>query len=113
MDAAARPEAFRAGLQSLLVCTAEEPELALFCLEGVSVLGAEGLACRAATTTGFIQLVAAKLGEPGNAAPPIAIEMVVGGVTEVVRRALANDEAPSLPSLGPELVALWAPLLEG
>ena len=116
---AAAPEpdvgtSFEAALQAVLEAAAAQPDLTRLCLVEAPGLGAKALARKDAGLQRFVDLLDGELARRrGGEAPPLVSEMVVGGIYEVVQRAVRSGDISSLPDLAGQLRQLWQPALRG
>lgn len=117
--AAAGPEAdigscFEAGLRAVLEAAAAQPDLTRLCLVEAPGLGAKALARKDAGLQLFVDLLDGELARrQGGTAPPLVAEMVVGGIYEVVQRAVRAGDVTDLPELAGQMRQLWLPALRG
>jgi AcrR family transcriptional regulator len=108
------PGAALAGfLDGLLEAVAAHPELTRLCLVESAALGARAVERKQAGLQRFVASIADLLGtgEPGAAVPPLAAEMVVGGIHEVLQRKARADELGDVQELPEELSRLWLPVI--
>ncbi len=106
---------FGAGLDAVLEAAAAQPDLTRLCLVEAPGLGSRALERKEAGLQRFVewlerQLAAASGDRP---VPPLAAEMVVGGIYEVLQRKARAGEIAELPALASELRQLWLPALRG
>lgn len=109
-DADAR---FRAGLTAVLEAAAADPDRTRLCLVEAPGLGGSAVASREAGLQRFVDLLDRELAGDGAAPRPLISEMVVGGVYEVMQRAVRGGDVARLPDLADELSRLWLPALRG
>jgi hypothetical protein len=104
-----------AGLDAVLEAAAADPDLARLCLVEAPGLGLRALERREAGLQRFVEWLERQLppSDGAGAVPALAAEMVVGGVYEVLQRKARAGEISQLPTLAPELRALWLPALRG
>ncbi|MEA2478306.1 MAG: hypothetical protein QOJ07_228 [Thermoleophilaceae bacterium] len=108
-EQADRPGALRAGLEALLRFLADEPELARLLIVEVMGAGPAARTRRDEAIAGFGPLIAPM----SDGGPPVAAELVVGGVWEVVHSRVSAGRAEDLPALCDELVACTLALVAG
>jgi hypothetical protein len=107
-------ESFETALRAVLKAAAADPDLARLCLLEAPGLGAKALARKEAGLQRFIDLLDRELARrQGGQAPPLVSEMVVGGIYEVVQRAVRAGDTAALPDLADQLRQLWLPALRG
>jgi AcrR family transcriptional regulator len=107
-----RPEAaFDAALTALLETMAAHIELAKLALVESTSLGAKGIERKEAGLQRFVSLLQSVAGGPEGGPPPIAAEMVAGGIYEILQRKVAAGEVDGLPRVAGELSRLWLPLI--
>lgn len=104
---------FVTGLAAVLDVAAAHPDRARLCLLEAPGLGAAAVATREAGLQRFVDLLDRELAPNGAAPPPLMSEMVVGGVYEVMQRAVRAGDPGGLPDLAGELGRLWLPALRG
>ena len=98
----------------MLEAAAAQPDLTRLCLVEAPGLGAKALARKDAGLQRFVDLLDGELARRrGGEAPPLVSEMVVGGIYEVVQRAVRSGDISSLPDLAGQLRQLWQPALRG
>jgi AcrR family transcriptional regulator len=105
--------ALERGLRALLECVSNAPALAHLCLIEVAAVGARGLARREATLERFARLIEIHLAALSQRPPPLASEMVVGGVHEILERKVRRGDTGRLAELAPALTQVWLPVLRG
>jgi hypothetical protein len=111
-DRAAAPEApFDAALNRLLTGIAAHRDLARLALVESSSLGAKGMERREAGLQRFVLLLQRLADRAGASVPPIAAEMVAGGIYEILQRKVAADDLDRPAELAGELRRLWLPLI--
>lgn len=101
------------GLRALLECMSAAPALTQVCLVEVAAVGSRGLARRDATLERFARLLEVQMATVAQRPPPLASEMVVGGVHEVLQRRVRRGDTGRLPELAPALAKVWLPVLRG
>jgi len=106
---------FRAGLGAVLEAAAAKPEVTRLCLVEAPGLGSSAVARKEAGLQRFVEWLERQLVATSGAGTvsPLAPEMVVGGIYEVLQRKARTGEIAQLPALGPELCGLWLPALRG
>jgi hypothetical protein len=105
---------FEAALQAVLEAAAAQPDLTRLCLVEAPGLGAKALERKDAGLQRFVDLLDGELARRrGGEAPPLVSEMIVGGIYEVVQRAVRAGDIASLPDLAGQLRQLWQPALRG
>jgi len=105
--------AFEASLSALLARIAASPDLANLCLVEAPALGARAVEHKERGLQRFVRLIQGGLGRGRAevALPPLAAEMVVGGIYEVVQRKVRRGQFDELGSLPAEFRQLWMPAL--
>jgi AcrR family transcriptional regulator len=100
------PEAVGRGLAKFLGLLAGQPALAHVCIVEVLAAGPEALARRARAIEAFSDLVSPDpaLLPRGHTVPPLAMEVVVGGIYEIVFSYVSRGESYALPTIWPELL---------
>jgi hypothetical protein len=107
-------QGFEAALQAVLEAAAAQPDLTRLCLVEAPGLGAKALERKDAGLQRFVDLLDGELTRRrGEEAPPLVSEMIVGGIYEVVQRAVRAGDIASLPDLAGQLRQLWQPALRG
>jgi hypothetical protein len=105
---------FEAALQAVLEAAAAQPDLTRLCLIEAPGLGAKALQRKDAGLQRFVDLLDGELARRrGGEAPPLVSEMIVGGIYEVVQRAVRAGDIAGLPDLAGQLRQLWLPALRG
>jgi len=105
---------FEAALQAVLEAAAAQPDLTRLCLVEAPGLGAKALERKDTGLQRFVDLLDGELARRrGGEAPPLVSEMIVGGIYEVVQRAVRAGDTASLPDLAGQLRQLWQPALRG
>lgn len=105
-------QCFEAALQTVLQAAAAQPDLTRLCLIEAPGLGAKALARKDAGLQRFVDLLDGELARRrGGQAPPLVSEMIVGGIYEVVQRAVRAGDISQLPDLADQLRQLWLPAL--
>jgi AcrR family transcriptional regulator len=108
------PEAALEGfLAGLLAAVAAHADLARLCLVDSAALGARAVERRQAGLQRFVALLANPPGQqgPSPSLPPLAAEMVVGGIHEVLQRKARAHELNDVGDLTDELSRLWLPVV--
>jgi AcrR family transcriptional regulator len=100
------PERVAQGLSTFLELLAAQPALAHVCIVEVLAAGPDALGRRARAIEAFCDLVRpeSEAGSGAHPAPPLAAEVVVGGIYEIVFAHVSRGEAAALPDLWPELL---------
>jgi hypothetical protein len=107
-------ERFEAGLRAVLEAAAGQPDLTRLCLVEAPGLGSKALERKDAGLQRFVDLLDGELArQQGGQAPALVSEMVVGGIYEVVQRAVRAGDVAGLPDLADQLSQLWLPALRG
>jgi hypothetical protein len=107
-------QSFETALQAVLDAAAAQPDLTRLCLIEAPGLGAKALERKDVGLQRFVDLLDGELARrQGGQAPPLVSEMIVGGIYEVVQRAVRAGDIASLPSLAAQLRQLWLPALHG
>lgn len=107
-------DAFEAALRAVLEAAAADPDTTRLCLLEAPGLGARALERKDAGLQRFVDLLDGELARrQGGQAPPLVSEMVVGGIYEVVQRAVRAGDIAGLPELAGQLRQLWLPALRG
>jgi hypothetical protein len=107
-------ERFEVALRAVLEAAAEQPDLTRLCLIEAPGLGAKALERKDAGMQRFVELLDGELArKQGGQAPPLVSEMIVGGIYEVVQRAVRAGDIAGLPDLASQLRQLWLPALRG
>lgn len=104
-------EAFDLAMTAVLEAIAANRDLATLCLVESAALGARAVEHKEAGLQRFVRLIQSGLGGGGTALPPLAAEMVAGGIYEVVQRKVRGGRFDELPTLVGELRQLWMPAL--
>jgi AcrR family transcriptional regulator len=112
-EPAASPSAsFDLAVTAVLDAIASNRDLAHLCLVESVALGGRAVEHKEAGLQRFIQIVQGLGMDPDRAVlPPLAAEMVVGGVYEVLQRKVRDGRFEELPSLVAEFRQLWLPVL--
>ena len=97
------PQQVGLGLEMFLGRLAEHPALAHVCIVEVLAAGPDALARRAQALQTFCDLIR-PAGAGSRRVPPLAVEVAVGGIYEIVGAHVSRGEAHRLPSLCPELL---------
>jgi AcrR family transcriptional regulator len=97
------PQQVAFALETFLGLLAGHPALAHVCIVQVLAAGPEALARRARALETFCDLIRPDAKEAGRT-PPLAAEVVVGGIYEIVGARVSRGEAHLLPGLCPELL---------
>lgn len=107
-------ESFETALRVVLEAAAADPDLTRLCLLEAPGLGTKALERKDAGLQRFVDLLDRELARRrGGQAPPLVSEMVVGGIYEVVQRAVRAGDTAALPNLADQLRQLWQPALRG
>ncbi len=107
-------ELFEAALGAVFDAAAADADLTRLCLLEAPGLGAKALERKDAGLQQFVDLLDRELASrQGGEAPPLVSEMVVGGIYEVVQRAVRAGDIAELPDLAGQLRQLWLPALRG
>lgn len=107
-------ESFEGALRAVLDAAAADPDTTRLCLLEAPGLGAKALERKDAGLQRFVDLLDGELASrQGGQAPPLVSEMVVGGIYEVVQRAVRAGDVATLPDLAAQLRQLWLPALRG
>ena len=96
------PQQVAFGLETFLGRLAAFPALAHVCIVQVLAAGPDALARRAHALEPFCDLMRPE--EGSRRVPPLAVEVAVGGIYEIVGAHVSRGEAHLLPGLGPELL---------
>ena len=96
------PQQVAFGLETFLGRLAHYPALAHVCIVQVLAAGPDALARRARALQTFCDLIRPAGGS--KRVPPLAVEVAVGGIYEIVGAHVSRGEAHLLPSLCPELL---------
>lgn len=108
----ATPEmAFDAALTRLLETIAAHEDIARLALVESTSLGAKGIQRKEAGLQRFIVLLQSLAKAAGSPIPPLATEMVAGGIYEILQRKVAAGEVDRPAELADELRRLWLPIL--
>lgn len=111
-DAAKGPEAaFAAALNRLLETISTHTDLARLALVESASLGSEGIERKEIGLQRFVTLLQDIAGSSGAGVPPLAAEMVAGGIYEILQRKVAAGELDRPDDLAAELRRLWLPLI--
>jgi AcrR family transcriptional regulator len=97
------PQQVAFGLETFLGRLAFYPALAHVCIVEVLAAGPDALARRARALQTFCDLIR-PAGESSRRVPPLAVEVAVGGIYEIVGAHVSRGEAHLLPGLCPELL---------
>jgi len=97
------PQQVAFGLETFLGRLAAHPALAHVCIVEVLAAGPDALARRAQALQTFCDLIR-PTGEGSRRAPPLATEVAVGGIYEIVGAHISRGEAHALPALCPQLL---------
>lgn len=97
------PQQVAFGLETFLGRLAHYPALAHVCIVEVLAAGPDALARRARALQTFCDLIR-PAPEAARRIPPLAVEVAVGGIYEIVGAHVSRGEAHRLPSLCPELL---------
>jgi AcrR family transcriptional regulator len=105
--------ALAAALEALLAAVSAHPQLTRLCLVESAALGARAVERKQAGLQRFVVLIAEGMRSRGGEAivPPLAAEMVVGGIHEVLQRKARAGELGSVDALADELRQLWLPVI--
>jgi hypothetical protein len=103
---------FEVALRAVLESAAAKPDLTQLCLVEAPGLGKSAVDRKEVGLQRFVDLLDAELASAnGGAPPPLVSEMVVGGIYEVMQRAVRAGDLASLPELASQLHQLWLPAL--
>ena len=97
------PQQVAFGLETFLGRLAAYPALAHVCIVQVLAAGPDALARRSQALQTFCDLIR-PAPDPSRRAPPLAVEVAVGGIYEIVGAHVSRGEAHVLPTLCPELL---------
>jgi len=97
------PQKVALGLETFLGRLAEFPALAHVCIVQVLAAGPDALARRAHALQTFSDLIRPE-GDAARRAPPLAVDVAIGGIYEIVGAHVSRGEAKLLPALCPELL---------
>jgi hypothetical protein len=96
----------------VLELAAADPDATRLCLVEAPGLGRRAVERREAGLQRFVDLLDAELARAnGGSPPPLAAEMVVGGIYEVLQRTVRAGDVADLPALAGQLGQLWVPAL--
>ena len=97
------PQQVAFGLETFLGRLAAYPALAHVCIVQVLAAGPQALARREHALQKFCDLIR-PAGERSRRVPPLAVEVAVGGIYEIVGQHVSRGDADALPGLCPELL---------
>jgi AcrR family transcriptional regulator len=97
------PQQVAFGLETFLGRLAAYPALAHACIVEILAAGPDALARRGRALQTFCDLIRPEA-ERSRRIPPLAVEVAVGGIYEIVGAHVSRGEAHLLPSLCPELL---------
>ena len=97
------PQQVALGLEMFLGRLAEFPALAHVCIVQVLAAGPDALARRAHALQTFCDLIRPE-DDGSRRIPPLAVEVAVGGIYEIVGQHVSSGETQLLPRLCPELL---------
>ena len=110
--AAEGPEAaFDAGLGRLLETISAHADIARLALVESAAMGGVGIERREAGLQRFISLLQDVAARTGASLPPLAAEMMAGGIYEILQRKVAAGQLDQHEDLAAELRRLWLPLM--
>lgn len=104
---------FDLAMTAVLDAIVANRDLAKLCLVESAALGGRAVKHKEAGLQRFVALIQRGLGTGATpvALPPLAAEMVAGGIYEVVQRMVRGGRFEELPPLVAEFRQLWLPLL--
>jgi AcrR family transcriptional regulator len=97
------PQQVAFGLETFLGRLAHHPALAHVCIVEVLAAGPDALVRRARALQTFCDLIRPSA-DGSRRVPPLAVEVAVGGIYEIVGAHVSRGDAHLLPSLCPELL---------